>query len=153
MRKQIINQASPATHTGLDLEQLAQIEITSEDEAFPIESALTANKVEGWKAAQPGEQVIRIMFDTPQKIQRVHLLFREEEKERSQEFLLRWKPESDASYREIVRQQYNFSPPQTTEESEEYTVNLDAVSALELTINPDINGRGAYASLAQLQLI
>lgn len=152
MRKRIIHQASPANHGGLDLEHLAQIELTSEDEAHPIEAALTPDIEAGWKAAQPGEQTIRIVFDKPQKIKRVKLLFREEEQERSQEFVLRWQPAGDTSYREVVRQQYNFSPPQTIEESEDYTVDLDAVSALELTIKPDMNGRGAFASLAQLQL-
>lgn len=156
MRKKIINQdlqkESPAMQGGLDLEHLAQVEITSEDEAHPIESAFTANSTEGWRAAQAGEQTVRLVFDAPQKIRRIKLLFREEVQARAQEFLLRWLPAGEQSYREIVRQQYNFSPPQTTEESEDYTVDLDAVSAIELKIIPDLSEGGAYASLAQLQV-
>jgi hypothetical protein len=51
-----------------------------------------------------------------------------------------------------VRQQYNFSPPETAREIEEYDVDLDAVTALELRIVPDISGGSALASLAQLRL-
>lgn len=156
MRKKVIDQAQPkattASHGFLDLEKLAQVELTSEDEAHPIETAFTPDAEEGWQAAQPGEQTIRLMFDAPQDIKRIQLLFREREQERAQEFLLRWLPAGGQSYREIVRQQFNFSPPHTTEESEEYNVNLNAVSALELTITPDINNGSARASLAQFHL-
>jgi hypothetical protein len=44
MRKRIINQGSKecpaADHGWLDLERLAEVEITSEDAAHPIESAI-----------------------------------------------------------------------------------------------------------------
>lgn len=156
MRKKIIDQAQPkptaANHGFLDLEQLAQVEITSEDETHPVEAAFTSDRGEGWLAAQPGEQTIRLMFDAPQDIKRIQLLFREQEQERTQEFLLRWLPAGGQSYQEIVRQPYNFSPPHTTQEVEEYTVNLSAVSALELIIIPDINNGSTRASLAQFLL-
>lgn len=156
MRKKIINSSQQKTsskgHKGLDLENLAQLELTSEAEGHPIESVFSSEDETGWRAAEPGEQTIRIVFDEPQNIRRIQLLFRETEQERSQEFLLRWLPAGEQAYREILRQQYNFSPPQTSEESEEYTVELNAVDALELKIIPDTSGRGAYASLAQLQL-
>ena len=56
------------------------------------------------------------------------------------------------TYREIVRQQYNFNPPGTTSELEDYTVDLSGVTGLELSITPDIGGSGARASLARLRL-
>lgn len=156
MRKKIIDQApqnvTPAKQSWLELEHLAQIELTSEDEAHPFESALASDGGAGWMAAQPGEQTIRIVFDEPQKIRRIQLLFREKEQERTQEFLLSWLSAGDQSYKEIVRQQYNFSPPHTIEESEDYTVDLEAVRALVLHIVPDTSGRGTCASLAQLKL-
>jgi hypothetical protein len=52
--------------------------------------------------------------------------------------------------REIVRQQWNFSPPHTTTEVEEYRVELSDVSVLELTITPDIAGGMARTSLNSL---
>jgi len=67
-------------------------------------------------------------------------VFHEEQCTRTQEFALRWSPDGGQSYRQIVRQQYNFIPPDTTREVENYTVNLDRVTILELSIVPDISG-------------
>ncbi len=156
MRKQIIQPVMPSFRPNqqnwFNLKSLAQVELTSEEQAHPIEFAFSSNEDEAWRAAQPGEQKIRIVFDEPQNIKQVYLKFEEKEQARTQEFQLRWLPEGQLSYQEIVRQQYNFSPPQTIQESEEYSVNLESVRALELTINPDITREEAYASLAQLQL-
>jgi hypothetical protein len=156
MRKYIIGHGPrevSATEQGwLDLERLAQVEITSEDVNFPIESALIPGTSTGWQAGQPGEQTIRLLFDEPLKLRRIHLAFHEDEQERTQEFVLRWSPDGGQSYREIVRQRYNFSPPGTTREVEDYTIDLDGVTALELKIVPDINRGNAHASLAELRV-
>ena len=79
-------------------------------------------------------------------------MFHEGERERTQEFFLRWSSDGGQSYREIVRQQYNFSPPDAAREVEDYDVNLDGVTALKLGIVPDISGGSARASLAQLSV-
>ncbi|QCR22451.1 hypothetical protein [Pontibacter sp. SGAir0037] len=155
MRKKIVTReqqtALPAEQVWLDLEQLARVELTSEHDAYPIESAFKG--VEGgWRAAQPGEQTVRIVFDEPQNIRRIQLHFDEKEQERTQEFLLRWISSGDKEPKEIIRQHYNFSPPHTVEEREEYTVNLQAVSVLELYIVPDISGKSICASVAQIKL-
>ena len=156
MRKRIIGhgpgEVAAAEPGWLDLEHLAQVEITSEDVDHPIESALIPGTGSGWRAAEPGEQTIRLRFDEPLRLKRIHLVFQEDEQERTQEFVLRWSPDGGQSYREIVRQQYNFSPPETAREVEDYDVDLDAVTALELRIVPDISGGSARASLAQLRL-
>ena len=44
----------------LDLERIADVELTSEDSAHPIESALLPIGGSGWRAAQAGEQTIRV---------------------------------------------------------------------------------------------
>jgi len=156
MRKRIVNQpsqqVSSADQNWLDLERKAQVELTSEDAANPIEAALIADAGSGWRAAKPGEQTIRLLFDEPQRIRRIYLQFHEEEQERTQEFVLRWSSDSGQSYQEIVRQQYHFSPPDTTGEFEDYAVELEVVTALELRIIPDISGGESRASLAQLRL-
>ena len=157
MRKQIINQGtqgiSPADNQGwLDVEHLVEVELTSEDAEHPIESALKMNTGSCWRAQQPGKQTIRLRFDKPRRIRRIQLAFQEDERERTQEFVLRWSPDGGASYREIVRQQYNFSPPGMSRELEDYVVDLDGLTMLELSIIPDISGEGARASLAQLRL-
>jgi len=156
MRKRIIDQGvagvSAESENWLDLEGLAQAEVSSEDAAHPIESALIPNAGSGWRAAQPGKQTVRLVFDKPQKIRSICLVFQEDAQERTQEFVLRWSSDSGQSYREIARQQYNFSPTGSDRELENYTVDLNGVTALELSIVPDISGGSARASVAQLRL-
>ena len=155
MRKRIIGHGPGelAAEPGwIDLERLAQVEITSEDVDHPIESALIPGTSSGWRAAQPGEQTIRLLFNEPLRLKRIQLLFQEGTQERTQEFVLRWSSDGGQSYREIVRQQYNFSPPEAAREVEDYDVDLDNVTALELRIVPDISGGSARASLAQLRV-
>jgi hypothetical protein len=156
MRKRIIGHGLgevAAPEPGwIDLERLAQVEITSEDVDHPIEWALIPGMGSGWRAAQPGEQTIRLWFDEPLRLQRIRLAFHEDEQERTQEFVLRWSPDGGQSYREILRQQYNFSPPEAERELEDYKIDLNGVTALELRIVPDISGGSARASLAQLRV-
>ena len=156
MRKRMIaagpGEVEPTEPGWMDLERLAQVEITSEDVDHPIESALVPRMGSSWRAAQPGEQTIRLRFDGPLRIKRIRLVFHEDEQERTQEFLLRWSPDGGQSYLEIVRQQYNFSPPEAARELEDYDVDLDGVTVLELRILPDISGGSARASLAQLRV-
>jgi hypothetical protein len=136
----------------LNLDVLVQVEVTSEDAAHPIESSLLPGNYAGWRAAESGPQTVRLLFDQPQRIRRVQLKFNEDEFERTQQFVLRWSSNGGASYLEIVRQQYNFSPPGTTSECEDYHLDLVGLTALELNIIPDISGGAARASLAQLNL-
>ena len=153
MRKSIITErrnGPPSSGEWIELGNLAQVELTSEDLLHPIESALKPGPGAGWRAAEPGKQVIRLHFDNPLTIRKIRLLFQEDELARTQEFVLRWSGDRGATYREIVRQQYNFSPPGTNSEEEEYQVNLPQVTNLELAITPELNGGRACASLAQL---
>jgi len=154
MRKQVIARESRGEHavgeTFFDLETLARVEITSEDPAHTIESALVPGIGAGWRAAGPGPQKVRVLFDTPQRIRRVRLVFEEAHAERTQEFVLSWIPAGEAAGRFLVRQQYTFSPGGATREVEAYTFDLDGVGALELEITPDIGGGAAAASLVSL---
>jgi hypothetical protein len=151
MRKHVIDGQAPAEPDGLDLERLATVEITSEDPAFPIERALRGDHV-GWRAATPGEQIVRLVFDEPARVRTIRLRFDEPGTARTQEFVLRWSPDRGHSYREIVRQQYTFSPPGTVCETERYAVDLADVTVLELRLVPDIGGGPAIASLARWQV-
>ncbi|MBL3601357.1 MAG: carbohydrate-binding protein [gamma proteobacterium endosymbiont of Lamellibrachia anaximandri] len=156
MRKRIITPVQQATlppdQNWLDLEGLVEVEITSEDASYPIESALLPGRDSGWRAAGPGEQTIRLLFANPQRLRHIWLSFVETRSERTQEYLLRWSPDGGQSFREIVRQQWNFSPQAATSETEDHHVELPAVTVLELTIVPDTSGGDAVASLAQLRL-
>jgi hypothetical protein len=156
MRKRVMTEGIEKTSaTGekwLDVENLALAEVSSEDTEHPIESALIPNTGPGWKAASPGRQTIRLLFDKPQEVRKIHLVFQQEEHECTQEFVLRWSADNGKSYKEIARQQYNFSPHGTTREIEDYTVDLNGLTTLELMINPDISGGPARAFVAELRL-
>lgn len=157
MRKRIIGRQAvgedvPQQRHWLDLEALARVELTSEDPAHPIEAAISGDTDTGWRAAEPGAQTLRLLFDKPLRVRHIQLLFREPETRHTQEFVLRWRSGSEQQHREIVRQQYHFSPPNSTEEREDYSVELDDLTELELTIIPDISGEPVQASLAQLRL-
>jgi hypothetical protein len=81
------------------------------------------------------------------------LNFLETERERTQEYTLRWSPDYGESFHHIVRQQWNFSPHGATREIEDHYVGLPSVTILELKIIPDVRiGTKAVASLAQWRL-
>lgn len=69
-----------------------------------------------------------------------------------QEFLLSWSPGPGQPCREIVRQQYHFSPGGSTRELENYHVELEGVRILELRITPDRSGGSAPASMTLLRV-
>jgi len=128
------------------------VEITSEDKDYPVESAFAAGEAQGWRAAEAGTQTIRLVFDQPQRLKRISVVFEEKERERTQEFVLRWSADGGNSFREIVRQQWNFSPPNSIREVEEYQVELASVTILELIVVPSVGGGSARASLKSLHL-
>jgi hypothetical protein len=93
MRKRVIGQVEQGTEpqgNWLNVEELAQVEITSEDAAFPIEAALMTGGASGWRAAGPGKQTIRLLFATPKSLRRIWLTFLETRTPRTQEYVLRW---------------------------------------------------------------
>jgi hypothetical protein len=156
MRKRIIRSddetTPPRGEDWLDLEAVAEVELTSEDPAHPVESALVPGKDSGWRASGPGEQAIRLLFTPPQPVHRIWLEFVEPTVERTQEFVLRWSPDGGQTRHEILRQQWNFSPKGSPRQTEDLRVELTGVTLLELSIIPDIDGGTAHASLAQLRL-
>ena len=144
--------APPLDEKWLDLDGVAVVEVTSEEEEYPVESALVSGEMRGWRAADSGTQTIRLIFDEPQRLKLIALVFEETEIERTQEFVLRWSPDGGRSFRQIVRQQWNFSPPNAIREVEEYPVDLSGVTVLELVLVPDISRGAARASLKSLRL-
>ena len=134
MRKRLIMPTPERARTRgegwLDVEHAAAVEVTSEDKDYPVESAFVSGDAQGWRAAAPGSQTLRLVFDQPQKLRCISLAFEENEIARTQEFVLRWSPDGGNSVKEIVRQQWNFSPPESAREVEEYQVELLGVTVL-----------------------
>jgi hypothetical protein len=155
MRKTIGDNAGPnpaGEMTWLNLDVLADVEVTSEAPDRPIEHALRGSDTEGWQAAAPGPQTIRILFHAPTTLRRIDLWFEEHSAARTQEFVLRWSGFDGRAWEEIVRQSYTFSTG-TANEYESYGVNLSGVKILELSIIPDIRGEGAIATLKRWRVV
>jgi hypothetical protein len=81
MRKRLITPTFESIRTRgegwLDVERTAVIEVTSEEETFPVESVFNSRDARGWRAAQPGSQTIRLVFDQPQRLKHISLVFEE----------------------------------------------------------------------------
>ena len=132
----------------LDLEQIAQVEASSEDPAFPVEAALLPGRGPGWRPAQPGPQALRLVFDAPQRVRHIRVVF-ESDVVHTQEFALSWSADEGRSFREICRQQWNFSSPDALREIEDYRVELTGVTQLALTIRPDRSGGEVRSTLRE----
>lgn len=159
MQKEIIGHSTSAgkSHEGtdwLDLESIARVQLTSEDPSFPIENALSTNpegNEAGWRAASAGPQTIALVFTVPTHLRRIFAHFIEHKTERSQEFVLRYSSGTETD-REIVRQQWEFSPTGSCQEIEDYAVELEGVTKLELMIDPDRGRRQSLATLNALRV-
>ena len=151
MRKKLLrpdDSSDRRAEQWLDLVQLATVEVTSEDPSYPIEFALVPGEGPDWRAAHSGTQIIRVVFDRPMPVRRLRLEFSEKEVERTHEFSLEWSAKPEGPFSEVVRQQWTFSPRGSTSEIEDYKVNLDGVSTLQLTLKPDLEPANAIASEA-----
>jgi hypothetical protein len=152
MRK-IVKKADPesAPASWLDVSTIAQVEVTSEDSRYPIESIFTEEEG-GWRASESGKQTIRLFFDEPQRIRRIWLRFRELQVERTQQFTLQWSKDKTDALRPLFQQQWNFSPSGSTSQVEDYAVELNDVGMLQLVIDPDISRGPAVATLESWRL-
>jgi len=156
MRKRLISQTLPSPglpdEEWLEVDRIASVEVTSEENGYPIESALLRGEKGSWHALSAGIQVIRLIFDEPQELKRIRLVFEDSESTRTQEFVLRWSSDTKGSFQEIVRQQWNFSQPNAVRETEDYAVEIPGVKTLELVIVPDVKNSAARASLRNLRV-
>ncbi len=158
LRKQIIG-SSPATGAPvpgeIDVAAVATVLVTSEDPAHPVDHAFDGDRGPGgtrWVAAGPGAQTVILAFDAPQAIRRVLLEVEESEIARTQELQLAVSTDGGTNYREVLRQEYNFSPPGTTSEREDWSVKAEGVTHLRLVIRPDKGGKRCLATITSLVL-
>jgi hypothetical protein len=139
----------------LDVATLATVEVTSETADHPVENAFDHRRGPGgsrWVAATAGEQTLILAFDAPQNIRQVLLEVEENRDSRTQELQLAVSHDGGNTYRERLRQEFNFAPSGTTFEREEWTVAAEGVTHLRLCIKPDKGGRPCRASLTALAL-
>src|ERR1700758_4339237 len=118
----------------IDIAGCATIAYSSEDPAHPVEHMLDGRCGPGatrWMSAHPDttEQIV-IEFDRPQTISRLVYEVEETMRERTQEVRVEASEDGGRSYRQILVQEYNFSPGGATYQREEQRFNLRQVTRL-----------------------
>ena len=158
LRKQIIkpHQVIPDTITGkIEIAAVATVQVTSEAPDHPIDLAFDDHRGPGgtrWIAGKSGEQTVTLLFDAPQTINQILLEVEEPEVSRTQELQFSLSCDGGRTYRELLRQEFNFSPTRSTFEREKWTVSAQGVTHLRLVIKPDKGGKPSRATLTSLVL-
>jgi hypothetical protein len=156
LRKHIVGHAVREIERGeLPIETIATVFVTSEHPEHPIEHAFdTSHGPRGtrWVASETGEQALELVFDQPQRIERVILEVEERAIERTQALELAVSTDQGHSYRSVRHQDYTFSPNGATFEREEWRIREEGVTRLRLRIVPDKQGRPCYATITTLKL-
>lgn len=158
MRKQIIEEhPAPVTPLlgGLDLVSLATVLVSSERPDNPAENAFDGRNGPGgsrWIAEHVGEQTFCLAFDEPQNLKSLQLEIEEIQESRTQEIQLAVSLDNGTTFQELLRQEFNFSPPGTTYEREKWNLNVEGVTHVRLRIKPDKGGQHGKASITSLVL-
>jgi hypothetical protein len=158
LRKLIIkpHPATPDATTGeTDIATVATVQVTSESPEHPIDHAFDEHRGLGstrWVAGEPGEQTVILAFDAPQTINQILLEAEELEVARTQELQLCLSCDGGRTYRELLRQEFNFSPDGTIFERERWAITSEGVTHLRLVIKPDKGGKPCRATLTSLVL-
>jgi hypothetical protein len=105
-----------------------------------------------WSADYPGEQLIEIRFHRRTSLRRLRVVSSEMKESRTQELTIWASLRGGEQHREVVRQQFNFSPHGATEDVEEYALDLEDVSSIQLRIVPSVDGRRAIAHVSELRV-
>jgi hypothetical protein len=147
--------ASASAEGELDIASCATIAFTSEDPLHPVEHMLDGSLGPGatrWTGARADaiEQIL-MEFDKPQILSQLVYEVEEATRERTQEVRVEVSEDGGRTYRQIIVQEYNFSPAGATFQRELQRLNLRQVSHLRLTIVPNKSGSG-IATLTALRL-
>jgi hypothetical protein len=146
---------SDGTADEIDIAGCATIAYSSEHPAHPVEHLLDGRSGPGatrWISARPDTiEHIVVEFDRPQAISRLVYEVEEAIRERTQEVRVEVSEDGGRAYRQILVQEYTFSPGGATYQREEQRFNLPQVSHLRLTIVPNKSGSGT-ATLTALRL-
>ena len=158
LRKLIIERelATPDFPTGeIEVAEVATVLVTSEAPDHPIDLAFDPHRGPGgtrWIAGEPGEQSVILAFDAPQPIRQILLEIEEPEVARTQELQLSLSWDGGRTYRELLRQEFNFSPPGTNFERENWNISAEGVTHLRVVIKPDKGDKPCLATLTSLIL-
>jgi len=158
LRKRFLPDESGAGITAagaIDLASSSVIGFSSEHPSHPIENLLDSHAGLGgtrWISgrADVAERIV-IEFDQPQTISRLVYEVEERERERTQEIRVEASLDHGETYRQVLVQEYSFSPGGATFQREDLRLRLENVTHLRLHIVPNKQGFGP-ATLTSLRL-
>jgi hypothetical protein len=158
LRKQVIPKRpveSGFFQGEIPVAKVATVQVSSEQGDHPIDNAFDNSRGPGgsrWIAHEPGEQTVTLVFDSAQTLRRIGVEVEEVAVSRTQELSVSVSSDGGRTFRELVRQEFNFSPTGTTFEREVWSVATEGVTHLRLDIKPDKGGRVGHATLTSLSL-
>ena len=158
MRKRLMSEQSvrPPERPGeIDIASRATLAYSSEDPAHPVEHLIDGHYGPGsthWASGRTNatERIV-LEFDHPQRISRLVYEVEERWQERTQEVRVEVSSDHGRTYRQVLVQEYTFSPQGAIFQHEELRLELPAVTHLSLTIVPNKSGSGV-ATLTALRL-
>ena len=139
----------------LDVASLALVEVSSEEERFPIDNAFDGQRGPGgscWMASEPGEQSVLLSFHKPQRLRALSIEIEEHRNTRMQHVRLLVSQDGGKTYEELLARDFTFSPYGQTFERETWDLSLEGVTHLLLRITPHKAQGSSRASLTSLVL-
>jgi hypothetical protein len=158
VRKRLMSEPSsisPERPGEIDIASEATIAYTSEDRDHPLEHLIDRHFGQGgtrWASSRPDttERIV-LEFDHPQRISRLVYEVEECWQERTQEVRVEISTDHGRTYRQVLVQEYTFSPKGATFQHEDLRLELAAITHLSLTVVPNKGGSG-IATLTSLRL-
>ena len=158
IRKRLMSEQSSAPQERLgeiDIARQATLTYSSEDPDHPLEYLIDGHCGRGatrWAGARPDEtERIVLEFDHAQRISRLVYEVEEGLQERTQEVRVEVSSDHGRTYRQVLAQDYTFSPQGATFQHEDQRLDLSAITHLSVTIVPNKGGSGV-ATLTSLRL-
>jgi F5/8 type C domain-containing protein len=158
IRKRLMSgpSSTPPERPGeIDIARQATLTYSSEDPDHPLEYLIDGHCGRGatrWAGARPNEtERIVLEFDQAQRISRLVYEVEEGRQERTQEVRVEVSSDHSRTYRQVLAQDYTFSPQGATFQHEDLRLDLSTITHVSLTIVPDKGGPGV-ATLTSLRL-
>jgi F5/8 type C domain len=158
MRKRLMSEqvSKSADRPGeIDVASLAMFGYSSEDPDHPLEHLIDGHRGRGgtrWASARPNTtEHIELEFEPPQQISRLVYEVEECHVERTQQVRVEVSTDHGRTYRQLLAQDYTFSPEGATFQHEELQLDVRPITHLQLTIIPNKGGSGV-ATLTSLRL-
>jgi hypothetical protein len=149
LRKRLMNEPNsthPERPGEIDIASHATLAYSSEDPDHPLEHLIDRRCGRGatrWASGRPNatERIV-LEFDHAQRISRLICEVEECWQERRQEVRIEVSTDHGRAYRQVLAQEYTFSPQGATFQHDDLQLDLPAIAHLRLTIVPNKGGSG-----------